>query len=129
MTRRYERTRLSDSKTPASRSQSVSGRVAPHSAVISITLEMMFLATSSSHHAHFQRFPCKMRQVDNRVSPVAQWRRVSCQCWRCRSDPWVGKIPWRRKQQPTPVLLPGKSYEQRNLGGYGLQGHKRVGHD
>ena len=31
----------------------------------------------------------------------------------CRSpgfDPWVGKIPWRRKWQPTPVLLPGKSH-------------------
>ena len=24
-------------------------------------------------------------------------------------DPWVGKIPWRRKWQPTPVLLPGES--------------------
>ena len=24
------------------------------------------------------------------------------------SDPWVGKIPWRRAQQPTPVLLPGE---------------------
>ena len=25
-------------------------------------------------------------------------------------DPWVGKIPWRKKWQPTPVLLPGKSH-------------------
>ena len=25
-----------------------------------------------------------------------------------RLDPWVGKIPWRRKWQPTPVFLPGK---------------------
>ena len=34
-----------------------------------------------------------------------------CQCKRhkrCESDPWVGKIPWRRAQQPTPVLLPGE---------------------
>ena len=23
-------------------------------------------------------------------------------------DPWVGKIPWRRKWQSTPVVLPGK---------------------
>ena len=30
-------------------------------------------------------------------------------------DPWVGKIPWRRKWQPTPVLLPGKSHGQRRL--------------
>ena len=32
-----------------------------------------------------------------------------------RFDPWVRKIPWRRKWQPTPVFLPGKSYGQRNL--------------
>ena len=28
-------------------------------------------------------------------------------------DPWVGKIPWRRASQPTPVFLPGKSHGQR----------------
>ena len=30
-------------------------------------------------------------------------------------DPWVGKIPWRRKRQPTPVLLPRKSRGRRSL--------------
>ena len=40
--------------------------------------------------------------------------------WQCRRhkrqrfNPWVGKIPWRRKRQPTPVFLPGKSHGQRN---------------
>jgi len=29
--------------------------------------------------------------------------------------PWVGKIPWRRKWQPTPVFLPGKSHGQSSL--------------
>ena len=29
-----------------------------------------------------------------------------------RFDPWVGKIPWRRKWQPTPVFLPGKSTDR-----------------
>ena len=29
-----------------------------------------------------------------------------------------GKIPWRRKWQPTPVFLPGKSHGQRGLVGY-----------
>ena len=28
-------------------------------------------------------------------------------------DPWVRKIPWRRKWQPTPIFLPGESYGQR----------------
>ena len=35
----------------------------------------------------------------------------------CTFDPWVGKIPWRRAWQPTPVFLPGESHGQRSLGG------------
>ena len=42
---------------------------------------------------------------------------------------WVRKIPWRRKWQPTPVFLPGKSHGQRSLEGYSLWGRKRVRHD
>ena len=38
--------------------------------------------------------------------------------WEIGADPRVGKIPWRRKWQPTPVFLPGKSYGQRSLAGY-----------
>ena len=34
-------------------------------------------------------------------------------------DPWVGKIPWRRKWQPDPVFLPGKFHGQRSLVRYG----------
>ena len=52
--------------------------------------------------------------------------------WQCRRlgfDPWVRKIPWKRKWQPTPVLLPGKSHGRRNLAGYTPWGHKRVGHN
>ena len=32
--------------------------------------------------------------------------------------PWVGKIPWRREWQPTPVFLPREFHGQRSLGGY-----------
>ena len=32
-------------------------------------------------------------------------------------DPWVGKIPWRRKWQPTPVFLPKEFHGQRSLAG------------
>ena len=39
-------------------------------------------------------------------------------------NPWVGKIPWRRKWQPTPVFLPGESHGQRSLVGYSPWGHK-----
>ena len=48
---------------------------------------------------------------------------------RCRFNPWVRKIPWSRKWQPTPIFVPGKSHEQRSLAGYSPWGHKRVGHD
>ena len=37
------------------------------------------------------------------------------QCRRPGFSPWVRKIPWRRKWQPTPVLLPGEFPGQRNL--------------
>ena len=48
----------------------------------------------------------------------------TCQCRKPRLDSWVEKIPWRRKWQPTPVSLPGKSHGQRNLAGYSPWGHK-----
>ena len=43
---------------------------------------------------------------------------------RCGLSPWVRKIPWRRKWQPTPVLLPGKSHGWRSLVGCSPRGHK-----
>ena len=46
------------------------------------------------------------------------------QCGRPGFNPWVRKIPWRRKRQSTPVLLPGKSHGQRRLVGYSPWGHK-----
>ena len=54
----------------------------------------------------------------------------ACQCGRHkrhRFDPWVGKIPWRRKRQPTPVFLCGKSRGQRSLVVYSPWGCKRIG--
>ena len=47
----------------------------------------------------------------------------ACQCTRHRFDAWVGKIPWRRKWRPAPVLLPGKSHGQRSLGVYSAWDH------
>ena len=45
----------------------------------------------------------------------------TCQCRRCKRfgfDSWIVKIPWWRKWQPTPVLLPEKSHGQRSLVDY-----------
>ena len=44
----------------------------------------------------------------------------TCQCrrlQRCSFDLWVGKIPWRRARQPTPLFMPRESHGQRNLAG------------
>ena len=37
---------------------------------------------------------------------------------RHRFDPWMGKIPWRRAWEPTPVFLPRESHGQSSLAGY-----------
>ena len=50
-----------------------------------------------------------------------------CQCSWCRTcgfSLWLRKIPWRRKWQPTPVFLPGKSRGQRSMEGYSPLGCK-----
>ena len=44
--------------------------------------------------------------------------------WRCGFNPWAGKIPWRRKWQPTPVFLPGKYHGHRSLAGCSTWCHK-----
>ena len=49
------------------------------------------------------------------------WKEPACQCSRGNRhgfDPWVGKIPWSRKWQPTPVFLSGEFHGQRSLAGY-----------
>ena len=48
----------------------------------------------------------------------------SCQYRRYRLDPWVGKVPWRSKREPTPVFLSEESHGQRSLVGYSLWGCK-----
>ena len=49
-----------------------------------------------------------------------------CQRRRLRLDPWVRKIAWKRKWQPTPVFLPGESHGQRSLAGYSPWGSKEL---
>ena len=62
---------------------------------------------------------------------VPRWfsrQRIRLRCRRhrrCRLDLWVGKIPWRRKWQPTPVFLTEKSHGQRNPAGYSPWGRKK----
>ena len=57
------------------------------------------------------------------------WLKEStCQCRRHKGlwfNPWVRKIPWKRKWQPTPVFLPGKSHGQRSLAGHSPWGPQK----
>ena len=60
------------------------------------------------------------RRMESSLSPIpggSDGKESACQCRKCGLDPWVGKIPWRRKWQPTPVFLSGKSHGQRSLVG------------
>ena len=54
--------------------------------------------------------------------PTYQCRRLGI----CGFSPWVGRISWRRKWQPTPASLPGKFHSQRSLAGYNLYVHDRL---
>ena len=45
------------------------------------------------------------------------------------SIPGLGRSPWRRKWQPTPVFLPGKSHGQKTVTGCSPWGHKRIQHN
>ena len=63
---------------------------------------------------------------------LSRWlsgRESDCQCMNHRRhefDPWLRKIPWRRKWHPSPVVLPGKAHGQRSLAGCSPWCHKRV---
>ena len=64
---------------------------------------------------------CSSPDKDWGFPGVASGKELACQCRRCqrhRFSPWVGKVPYRRVWQPTPVFLPRKSQGQRSLAGY-----------
>ena len=60
---------------------------------------------------------------------LLRWLSGEEPAYQCRThkrhgfDPWIGKIPWRKAWQPTPVFWPGESHGQRSLVGYSPQGH------
>ena len=66
--------------------------------------------------------------VPRRFSVKKSKTKPACQCRRHRFNTWVKKIPWRRKWQPTPVFLHGKSHWQRGLVDYSPWTGKRVRH-
>ena len=96
--------------------------------------------TTKGSNNNYMYIKCKPRRVLrwtpclHRIDRRSVWETVegvpsgsvgkNLQCRWHRFDPWVRKIPWRRKWQPTPVFLPGKSHGQRSLAGYSLWSQK-----
>ena len=84
-------------------------------------------STSSDVSNHGSKI---QRRKKSRKSQKESW--ICCIPWwlsgkestgsyrRCRFNPCVGKIPWRRKWQPTPVFLPEEFHKQRSLVDYGV---------
>ena len=78
--------------------------------------------------------PCKTFNLELSILSLyglPWWLSGKESSWQCRRhgfDPWVRKIPWRRKWQPTPVFLSGEFHGQRSLVGYNQWSHKRVSH-
>ena len=92
----------------------------------------------AQRHQTCKECRCSLRLRTARVSQglylymeLSGWlsgKEPAYQCRRRGFEPWVGKIPWRRKWESTPIFLPAKSQGQRSLAGYG-PGGCRVGHD
>ena len=95
-----------------------------HLLFLSYQIHGMIQATGDSGHI------CKVWLLNNPIM-LPRWhsgKESICPCrryWRRRFNPWVRKIPWRRKWQPTPVFLPGKSHGQRSLEGYSPWGRPK----
>ena len=70
---------------------------------------------------------------DQGITLMVQWASLMAQTvktllsmWETWFDPWAGKIPWRRKWQPTPVFSPRKSHGQRSLEDYSPRSHEKL---
>ena len=74
-------------------------------------LELFFLGS------FFVCLLCMVYHI-GRAFLAAHWQGICLIMQEMWFDPWVGKIPWRSKWQPTPVFLPGESRGQRRLAGY-----------
>ena len=66
--------------------------------------------------AYMEKRHCFIKWADARSGASGEEPTCQCRGWkRCGFNPLVGKIPWRRKWQPTLVFLPGKFHDRRVL--------------
>ena len=67
---------------------------------------------------------CHIRSMGIRFPRWLNGKESACKRRTHRFSPWVGKIPWSRKWQPTPVFFPRESRGQRSMVGYSPWGRK-----
>ena len=79
---------------------------------------------SANYHNVYINYQSSIHSFCKQLVGIPRWlsgKEFTCQCrkhQRCRLNPWVRKIPCRRKWQSTPGFLPGESHGQRSLLGY-----------
>ena len=79
-------------------------------------------------NAKFSRWKFDEKHDIYRLPRWCSGKEFTYQCRRCkrrRFNPWVGKIPWRRKWEPTSVFSPEKFHGHRSLAGYSPWGWKK----
>ena len=77
---------------------------------------------SSTLHCRFTLWLLIKWKTSNEVFIIGRgWHKSKHFIFRA-TTPWVGKIPWRRAWEPTPLFLPGESSEPRSLAGYSPKG-------
>ena len=84
-------------------------------------LEIIFMHTKSTEKSTYVLIYI---YVSYTSSPMAQTVKNLPEMQETQVHPWVGKIPWKRKWQPTRVFLPGESHGRRSLVGCSPQGPK-----
>ena len=102
-----------------------------------LTVIFFFFFFNRSHslslQSSFHKIPLSVCSVyifwTPRASLVAQMVKNPPAVQETWFHPWFGKIPWRRKWQPTPVFLPGESPWTEELGRLQFMGSQRVRHD
>ena len=84
--------------------------------------QSLLLYTKFYQHVCLQRWSFVPKKKKKHGLPRRRSDKESTyQCKRCKRygfNPWIRKMPWRRTWQLTPIFLPGKFHEQRNLVGY-----------
>ena len=98
-----------------------------------ISTPMEWLGTSRDLF-EFSLYIYKMKKLNNVLcipgaSLVAQMVKNLLQLRGPGFDPWVGKIPWRRAWQTTPVFWPGESPWTGEPGRLQSLGSQRIRHD